>query len=489
MTKQVQVGTETDLAGIPVPIYETVDTAVRADLIPAPARILTVQEIITLLTGNASCALRAALIKAGHPPNSTLFDPAVGDKYQSLNLYTEERILRFWKYLGDHMSVFAFIEESKADCYPNVCPADDVLLNRLVDQMNTICELLKTPERLLPLDEDGLEKIALEMANQVLSDHPSTKDEGCKMDNNNHGAILGKDVPKMRDLTERCRQTERVYIAGMFMPPLGVPGMKIGGEYPYYNQFDGDVDDYGDDVGSGPFKTNPFMSPPCAGEMSPRARAVAKVTGAEKPADAAGDNPCCKHAYLKPTTGASISSYPAEDPNFGPKYPWEKGTGNIAMSYEPGKSLAKIQNNLIFKGGGLSQLDGELNKTRGHINSMIADVTNLPLHVKCYVCRKGRGSGTAYKGAFSFWHMMDRFIYLAHWHAGIDDETYDTPEKAAAARVPEDQKKLADALDCEKAFGYPVNKDVGYSIGYSNKEWPAEGSPAWRMYKGQCEKK
>ena len=382
------------------------------------------------------------------------------------------------------MSVFAFIEESKAACYPNICPADDVLLNQLVNQMNTICELLKTPEKLLPLDAAGLEKIALEMANKVLNEHPSTKDSGSKMDKGDPDAILGKDVLKMRALTERCRQTKRVYTALSILPPTKLPGMEIGGEYPYYNNFDGDPDDYGDDVGTGPFKTSAFVSPPCAGELSPRARAAPRKlggVGADKSPGA--ENPCCKHAGLKPNNNDGFADAD-EHPAFGSEYPWHKGAVDIKRSAEPGKSLTTIHNLLNFAGG-IAGLDGDPAAASSHTQNMIDHVKKLPDETKCWVCRGIKGTYT-YQKPQTFWWMMRVFIYDAI-KAGGSGGGVSWSHIATGYR-----KQLAVALNCEK-FGFPLAEDaqgkkLDYSNGRDDKIDNVEGSPAWRMYKGQCPK-
>ena len=116
---------------------------------------------------------------------------------------------------------------------------------------------------------------------------------------------------------------------------------------------------------------------------------------------------------------------------------------------------------------------------------MIDHVKKLPDETKCWVCRGIKGTYT-YQKPQTFWWMMRVFIYDAI-KAGGSGGGVSWSHIATGYR-----KQLAVALNCEK-FGFPLAEDaqgkkLDYSNGRDDKIDNVEGSPAWRMYKGQCPK-
>ena len=88
---------------------------------------ITVKDLITLLAGDASCRVKGVLIEIG-----------MREENKSLDLQKANKILQFWKYLGNSIDMFAFIENSMLECEPDICPTpiDEELLNNLLKEMD-----------------------------------------------------------------------------------------------------------------------------------------------------------------------------------------------------------------------------------------------------------------------------------------------------------------------------------------------------------------
>ena len=159
---------------------------------------ITVKDLITLLAGDATCRVKGVLIEIG-----------LREENKSLDLQKANKILQFWKYLGNSIDMFAFIENSMLECEPDICPTpiDEELLNNLLREMDKVCGLLKKPEDLLPLTPEDIEAMALSIGNKILQDAGMGDS---KLDPDDHAAIVPEKTRLKDLLNERCTKMRRV---------------------------------------------------------------------------------------------------------------------------------------------------------------------------------------------------------------------------------------------------------------------------------------
>ena len=155
---------------------------------------ITMQDVLDLLAGASTCRAMGEMIRVG-----------IRTHNEPLGLKEEKAIRAFWIFIGDHVDVFAYINASKADCEPYICPPefDEELLNKYKDGIAGICELMKKPEDLLG-DLDP-EKLALALANNVLKDHGLPG----KLDKCNPSLLFGEESFKKKVLNRKCQKIPR----------------------------------------------------------------------------------------------------------------------------------------------------------------------------------------------------------------------------------------------------------------------------------------
>jgi hypothetical protein len=173
---------------------------------------ITVKDLITLLAGDAPCRVKGVLIEIG-----------MREENKSLDLQKANKILQFWKYLGNSVDMFAFIENSMLECEPDICPTpiDEELLNNLLKEMDKVCGLLKKPEDLLPLKPEDVEAMAISIGNKILQD---SGNGDSKLDPDDNAAIVPEKTRLKQKLNERCQEMRRVtendpaegYVSGVF---------------------------------------------------------------------------------------------------------------------------------------------------------------------------------------------------------------------------------------------------------------------------------
>ena len=189
---------------------------------------MTVKDLITLLAGDASCYVKGILITIGKQ-----------EKYKSLQLHTTGKILQFWKYLGNNMDIFSFIENSKLDCTPDICPTlvDEELLNQLLAEMDKVCNLMKKPEDLLPITPENIKAMALAIANKALQDagHGDSKLDLLFKD-----AIIPSKTRLTSVLSKRCEKAQRLRGGVSDSFQLATEGWLDG----YFTHFEGDIDEW-----------------------------------------------------------------------------------------------------------------------------------------------------------------------------------------------------------------------------------------------------
>ena len=139
------------------------------------------------MAGDATCRVKGVLIEIG-----------LREENKSLDLQKANKILQFWKYLGNSIDMFAFIENSMLECEPDICPTpiDEELLNNLLREMDKVCGLLKKPEDLLPLTPEDIEAMALSIGNKILQDAGMGDS---KLDPDDHAAIVPEKT-RLKDL-------------------------------------------------------------------------------------------------------------------------------------------------------------------------------------------------------------------------------------------------------------------------------------------------
>jgi len=198
---------------------------------------MTVKDLITLLAGDASCYVKGILITIGKQ-----------EKYKSLQLYTTGKILQFWKHLGNNMDIFSFIESSKLDCTPDICPTpiDEELLNQLLAEMDKVCSLMKKPEDLLPITPEDIKAMSLAIGNKMLQDAGFGDS---KLDPNDEGAIIPSKTRLTKALSEKCESVER-HLCNSFVNPLclipfGLTTKDASTIFDgYFSHFEGDIDEW-----------------------------------------------------------------------------------------------------------------------------------------------------------------------------------------------------------------------------------------------------
>jgi len=153
------------VCGVPPHIHEIPDDAFYATVRKYIKEVnyekrMTVKDLITLLAGSANCPVKGVLLEVGKR-----------EEYQNLELTDTRKILQFWQYLGNNINMFEFIEQSKIDCSPQVCPKpiEEQMLMNLMEEMNKACALMKEPELLLPFGQDELKALAIDVGNQMLT--------------------------------------------------------------------------------------------------------------------------------------------------------------------------------------------------------------------------------------------------------------------------------------------------------------------------------
>ena len=97
------------------------------------------KHIIYLLMGEADCHRLNFLLKLA------------ADSYSNFELDTEERLMNFFKFLGQRMNVFALIGKSQEGvCLPDYCvEIDDDMIKQFQQAMEDLCKLMN-PEFLMP---------------------------------------------------------------------------------------------------------------------------------------------------------------------------------------------------------------------------------------------------------------------------------------------------------------------------------------------------
>ena len=223
---------------------------------------ITVKDLITLLAGSATCRVKGILIKIGKQ----------GD-YPSLGLVESAKILQFWQFLGNNIDMFAFIEKSKIECEPQVCPdpLSEELLRQLFESMNKACELMRQPETLAPLSQKDIEMMAIGIGNNILSQHPKTGD--AQLDKDNNANIIPSKTRDRKALSEKCQKiTRKSWLSGADMDIDEADGK------PCFAYYEGDDDEIEADMSSLDWKH-------CAGE---RKGAPGKCKPAPTPAEKKG---------------------------------------------------------------------------------------------------------------------------------------------------------------------------------------------------------
>jgi len=192
---------------------------------------ITVKDLITLLAGSATCRVKGVLIKIGKQ----------GD-YPSLGLVEPAKILQFWQFLGNNINMFEFIESSKIECEPQVCPAplSEELLKQLFDSINKACELMRQPETLSPLSQEDIESLAIGIGNNILKDAglDSTLDKGNKEN------IIPSKTRDRKDLSEKCQGVNRKRWNGKEW--VDMSNAEAAGK-PCFAHYEGDDDEIEDD--------------------------------------------------------------------------------------------------------------------------------------------------------------------------------------------------------------------------------------------------
>jgi hypothetical protein len=186
--------------------------------------------LITLLAGDASCYVKGILITIGKQ-----------EKYKSLQLHTTGKILQFWKYLGNNMDIFSFIENSKLDCTPDICPTpiDEELLNQLLAEMDKVCSLMKKPEDLLPITPEDIKAMTLAIGNKMLQDAGYGDS---KLDPKDRDAIIPSKTRLTSVLSKRCEKAQRLRSSSV-LDMFGLTN-EAGWLDGYFTHFEGDIDEW-----------------------------------------------------------------------------------------------------------------------------------------------------------------------------------------------------------------------------------------------------
>jgi len=191
------------VCGVPPHIHEIPDDAFYATVRKYIKEVnyekrMTVKDLITLLAGSANCPVKGVLLEVGKR-----------EEYQNLELTDTRKILQFWQYLGNNINMFEFIEQSKIDCSPQVCPKpiEEQMLMNLMEEMNKACALMKEPELLLPFGQDELKALAIDVGNQMLANSGF----GGQLSESEPGNIIPEEEYKMMVLSDKCKATAKSY--------------------------------------------------------------------------------------------------------------------------------------------------------------------------------------------------------------------------------------------------------------------------------------
>jgi hypothetical protein len=237
------------VCGVPPHIHQIPDDAFYATVRKYIKEVnyekrMTVKDLITLLAGSATCPVKGVLLEIGKR-----------EEYQNLELTDTRKILQFWQYLGNNINMFEFIEQSKIDCSPQVCPKpiEEQMLKSLMEEMNKACALMKEPELLLPFGQDEIKALALDVGNQMLANSGF----GGQLSESDPSQLIPEKEYLMMVLNDKCKTKAREFAQTCLgkNPPakcksdfIGKGGtadptdLKNGGWKKFI--FDGDEEDY-----------------------------------------------------------------------------------------------------------------------------------------------------------------------------------------------------------------------------------------------------